>query len=318
VVHPNLLSKRWILRSRLAAEGWHGRNAELASVTILNGFGISLGDGIIGLQALRAAMEFGAIRGEVVLARHATPAKPLVPQLYDLARDFASNVPMTEAAARFDSESGKVIDIRDFALDPGFARTSMVDFFLARLGLDPGAVPPALKRNAWLAPRAKPLPEPPGPAGYVLVCPKASIPLRDMPEAVHAALLARLARRGVSPVLTQGPASSDALPAAPCGTLLELCALVAAARCVISTDTATVHLADAFGVPCLAFFTTHRPEWRMRDYPRCQAVHLPPPTLPESLEFARSAADFAAAEAAWFPDGADLGWLDRALTDFGV
>ena len=284
----------------------------MGPTTILNGFGISLGDGIIGLQALFAARQLKAIEGGVVLARIEPPAKPLVPQLYRLAADLAEVVPMSDAPV-----SGRVIDIRDFAFDPFFGRVAMIDFFLTRLGLRPETVPSALKRMNWLAPRAGPQALPLE-AGYVLVCPNASIPLRDMPGTVHEALLARLARRGWGPVLTQGPALAGAVTMPHCETIEALCAYVAGARAVISTDTAMVHLADAFSKPCLVFMTTHRPAMRVRDYPLCRAVHLPVAGLPENTEFVRSDADIAAAQAAWFPDGSDLGWLDHALDQFGA
>jgi hypothetical protein len=284
---------------------------ELGLTTIVNGFGISLGDGIIGLQALYAARSLGAIAGDVVLARIEPPAKPLVPQLYALATDLAEVLPMAAAPS-----AGRLIDIQDFAFDPFFARLPMIDFFLTRLGLWPQNVPAALKRNAWLAPRAAPLPALPLAPGYVLVCPKASIPLRDMPPEVHEALLERLAARTGSPILTQGPAVAGAGAAPACATLKDLCALVAGARCVISTDTAMVHLADAFSVPCLAVMTTHRPEMRVRDYPLCQPVYLPTAGLPENIEFVRGEADLAGGRAAGVPDGPGLAWLDRALDQF--
>jgi len=303
VVHPVPVSKHWLRHLRLADPERHGRNSELPPITVLNGFGISLGDGIIGLQALSAVQALGMIEGPVVLARVEPPQKPLVPQLYALAHDLAAVVPMAEA-----NLGGRVIDIRDFAYDTGFARVSMIDFFLERLGVAPESVPADLKRNRWLAPRAGKLPDLGLSPGYTLVCPKASIALRDMPEAVHRALLLRLS----GAVLTQGAPSGAAVAAPACATIRDLCALVAGAGRVISTDTAMTHLADAFSVPCLTVFTTHRPEWRARDYPLCQAVHLPA-DLPESIEFTRGAADLAAARAAWFPDGDDLSWLDRAL-----
>jgi hypothetical protein len=176
----------------------------------------------------------------------------------------------------------------------------MIDYFLRALGLDPSAVPPGLRRNAWLAPRV--VPEITS-RGHVLVCPRTNSALRDMPDEVHAHILAWLAGR--APVLTQA-----SLP--PAERFAELCGLVAGARLVVSADTAMVHLADAFAVPCLAFFTTHRPEWRVRDYPLCRPVHLDA-GLPEALEFVRDAADIAACRAAWFARGADLGWLDAQL-----
>ena len=280
--------------------------------TILNGFGISLGDGIIGLQALSAAQRLGAIAGPVVLARTEPPAKPLVPQLYRLATAFAEVVPMAQAPV-----SDRTIDIRDFAFDPLFAQVPMIDFFLIRLGVRPESVPAALKRIGWLSPRVVPLPAPAVRPGYVLVCPNASIALRDMPAAVHAALIARLGARGWGPIVTQGPEIAGAVSMPHCATIEALCAFVAGARAVISTDTAMVHLADAFSIPCLVFMTTHRPAMRVRDYPLCRAVHLPVAGFPDSIEFIRSEADVEAAQAAWFPDGPGLAWLDRALDQFG-
>ncbi|HTH99478.1 MAG TPA: glycosyltransferase family 9 protein [Acidisoma sp.] len=276
--------------------------------TILNGFGISLGDGIIGLQALAAARETGALTGRVVLGRTEPPAKPLVPQLYRLADEFAEVLPMAEAP-----RAGRVIDIRDFAFDPRFACVSMIDFFLARLEIKPETIPAALKRNRWLRGCAGALPPLGLPPDYFLLCPAASIALRDMPEPVQAAIVSRLTARGWAPVVTQGAAVPGTVQAPAVRTIQALCALVAGASAVISTDTAMVHLADAFDRPCLALFTTHRPEWRVRDYPLCTPLHLPVPALPESIEFPRSAADLQAARAAWFPEGADLTWLDRAL-----
>jgi Glycosyltransferase family 9 (heptosyltransferase) len=286
-------------------------------VAILNGFGRTLGDGIIGLQALHLAIRLGAIAQYPTLFRLGDlPA--MVQSLYGAA-DFADidTLPPSHAtpAIRFDGARhfDHVIDIRDFAFEPDFQRTSMVDFFLRRLGVDPEIIPACLRRNTWLAPRVVAQPTD-WPAGYVLVCPQSSMPLRDMPLEIHERILRQLAMLG--PVVTQGkvPAAleGEVLHAPPCETLAEMCALVRNARWVISTDTGMVHLADAFEVPCLAFFPTHRPEWRVRDYPRCVPIALRS-ALPAGLEFARGNQDHAAAHRAWFPEGADLGWLTRTI-----
>ena len=87
---------------------------------------------------------------------------------------------------------------------------------------------------------------------------------------------------------------------------------------MVSADTAMPHLADAYHVPCLTFFTTHRPEWRVRDYPNVRAVHLPVQGLPGALEFARDTGDEAAARLAWFQRGSDLAWVAQEVTRFTV
>lgn len=283
---------------------------EKQSVAILNGFGRTLGDGVIGLQALSVAIARGRIAPAPVPMLFRLPGlPPVLRQLYGLAGDLASveelpwNAekpgPLPEAAREFRS----VIDLRDFAFDPAFRGTPMIDYFLARLGVDLAAVPAAEKRNSWLAPRMDPIP--PREPAYVLVCPTAAMEMRCMPNAVHDRIVGWLTTHQNLPVLSQA-----ILP--PETTLAGLCALVAGAALIVGTDTAMVHLADAFSVPCLAFFPTHRPEWRVRDYPLCRAVHLPS-RLPEAIEFARDEADIAEAKAAWFARGADLNWLEPIL-----
>jgi Glycosyltransferase family 9 (heptosyltransferase) len=281
---------------------------QAGSTAILNGFGRSLGDSIIGLQALTLATEAGTIAPDPVLLR--LPGLPTITrQLYDAARHLASVEtlpwadekpgPPPSVADGFD----RVIDLRDFAFDPGFRGMAMIDFFLQRLDLDPGQVA-AQKRNGWLASRVQPEPSSLK-SGYVLLCPTAAMQIRCMPTQIHDAAMAWLCAHTDQPVLSQAGLPRET-------SLAALCGLVASAGLIVSTDTAMVHLADAFSVPCLAFFTTHRPEWRVRDYPLCRAVHLPA-ALPPALEFARSDDDRRAALAAWFPDGQNLGWLDRAL-----
>lgn len=273
-----------------------------SSLAVLGGFGLSLGDGVIGLQALHAAQSLGLI-GRPRLYRQS--GLGLVDGLYRLAADMAEVSalpagwpPMRSAdlAGAFD----RVIDMRDFALNPGFRGVAMIDFFLRQLGIDPMAVPARLKRNGWLAGRGRASHPERAPPGYVLVCPGSSMALRDMPVAVHHDILRWLLACQDLPVLTQGdPGDTGAQTVAACVDIETLLRLVGGARAIVSTDTAMVHLADALDVPTLAFFVTHRPQWRVRDYPGCSAVHWPAAGLPEALEFSRGAADLAAAGQAW-------------------
>ncbi len=287
-----------------------------ASLAILNGFGISLGDSIIGLQALWAAQQLGHVQAPPVLFRR-PGLRPMVDLVYPLAANFCSVQPLPaalEPSSLLAQGFARVIDMRDFAFDPAFRGTAMIDFFLRKLELAPETVPAALRRNLWLASHVRPVPPSFG-AGYALVCPTSSMPMRDMPPVAHGRILRWLRARGLR-VVTQGPPGASARAAPVVENMPELCGLVAGAACVISTDTAMVHLADAFSVPCLAFFTTHRPEWRVRDYPHCTPVYLRPEGLPEALEFVRRPEDEAATRAAWERLGADMAWLDPVLERF--
>lgn len=281
-------------------------------LAILNGFGLTLGDSIIGLQALQAALALNALGGLRPISFRVQPERtPLIAELYARARHLAEIHPQPYHDIGL-GEPDRLIDIRDFAFDPAFRGVAMIDYFLSHLGLDPAQVPAALKRNAWLAPAMRLRRRDDLPARYVLVCPHATMAMREMPEHAHAAILRHLVAKQFLPVLTQGSAPQDlgrvtAVPLAR--SLGELCELVAGASLMVSTDTAMVHLADAFAVPCLVVFTTHRPEWRVRDYPLCRPLHRPA-ELPAAIEFARGPQDIVTAQAAW---GEDLGWLDGAL-----
>ena len=222
---------------------------------------------------------------------------PMVRSLYDAAGDMARIADLPSAAATPDVPSG-AIDLRDYAFDPGFRGVAMIDFFLGRLGVAPASVPSVARRNTWLAHRLPRCPEW-DPSGPVLLCPHASMPLRDMPDAVADTILTHVASRRV-PVAAQRPAPD----------ISALAAMVRGSRLVVSTDTGMVHLADAMAVPCLAFFPSHDPALRVRDYPLCRPVRLEA-DLPPGLEFARDEHDVAAAHAAWLRPGLD--WLGPVL-----
>ncbi|HUC16093.1 MAG TPA: glycosyltransferase family 9 protein [Acetobacteraceae bacterium] len=284
-------------------------------LAILNGFGMTLGDSVIGLTALAAVLGAGRFaERRPLLVRKPLFGRRLIHELYATASPFA-DVTWFPYRAALAPPFEMRIDIREFAFDPAFRATSMIDYFLTRLGVDPAGIPAGAKRNTWLAATIRPR-RPAGlPRKYVLVCPRAAMAMRTMPAPVHARLLASLLAVQTLPVVTQGrPAEPHPrilyCPAVP--SLAELAGLVAGAALIVSTDTAMVHLADAWSVPTLAFFITHRPEWRARDYPLCTAIHLPAP-LPQAIEFARDAADIAAAEGAWTARGPDLPWLEPAL-----
>ncbi len=283
----------------------------------MNGFGLALGDSVIGLQALHAAQSLGHLPRPVLLRR--TDCRPMVRALYTLVGDFAdladlpdglSTTPPPPLPEDLIRGHRPVIDLRDFAFDADFRAVAMIDFFLRRLGLAPAQVPPDLRRNTWLAPRVRPRRVDGLPKHYILFCPNASMPQRDMPKAVQHRLLRALIDLQGLPVVTQGELPPDlaarVVSVPECQTIEELCGLVSHAAMIVATDTAISHLADAWSVPCHVAFTTHRPEWRVRDYPHCSATLLPVRGLPPALEFLRDDDDLRAVHDGWREGAAQL------------
>lgn len=103
---------------------------------------------------------------------------------------------------------------------------------------------------------------------FVVVHPTSRWLFKCWPESHMAALLTRLAARGLRLVLTSGPASAEQervrqiLASAPASgvdvagplTLKDLAALIARARLFIGVDSAPMHMAAAVGTPVVAFF----------------------------------------------------------------
>ena len=143
-------------------------------------------------------MELDALSAKPVLFRLGG-LSPIIQGAYAAAADLGEVRDLPWANATRDkpfpgaAAFARCIDIRDFAFDPAFRGVAMIDYFLGALGLNPQAVPPRLRRNAWLASRIPPAPQ----QGYALVCPRTSTALRTMPGEVHDVVVATLARRGL-------------------------------------------------------------------------------------------------------------------------
>jgi ADP-heptose:LPS heptosyltransferase len=115
---------------------------------------------------------------------------------------------------------------------------------------------------------------PPPVRGAALVHPGAAFPGRRWPAERFAAVARHLAAAGADVRITGGPAEVDLARevAARAGlgeeavlagrtTSLELAALVAAARVVVSGDTGTAHLASAYRRPSVVLFGPVSPAW---------------------------------------------------------
>lgn len=273
--------------------------ARCATVQVINGMGVALGDSIIGLTALDAlrgahpALRFVLYR-PARLARH-------VAQLDALAGSVATIRTLPVALDALPAADPR-IDVGNQLYRPAFAALPMIDYFLDALGAEPAAIPAEAKRNRWLARLALPaLPAPWRARRYALFSADASTPLRSIPPARRAALVERIAQRYGLPVLGFGPVEHRAyvdVRALSPDTAAYL-AWVRGASVLIGADSSAIHVADGFDVPTLACFTSIAPELRVRDYPHCRPVTVPVPPALHDRHASDDPADIAAVDAAY-------------------
>ncbi len=137
-----------------------------------------------------------------------------------------------------------------------------------------GAEPPARflpPDGRWLL--DPPRPSPTGPWGepFSVLLPGAGRPDKILPAPTLADTARHLVGLGMDVVVAWGPSERDraqevvalggaGVHLAPATDLMELTALLGAARVVVGGDTGPVHLAASLGVPTLAVFVTTNPE----------------------------------------------------------
>jgi hypothetical protein len=252
------------------------RPPENDELHVLNGMGVTLGDSIIGMNAL-AWLKARHPRLHIHLYR--TPhAPPFVERLYAMARHIVFRVSYLPVPAA--GLPDEVVDLSDFLHWPAFDREPMVDFFFRGLGMVAEDVPAAAKANRWLAQLPLP-PLPPAWRGrpYVLLCDRASTPLRTLPQAQAAGLADRVWQAYRLPVCGLHPVAHSHFHdiSAHSHSLDRYLAWVRGASVLVGVDSSAIHVAAGFDVPTLAFFVSIDPALRVRDYPRCRAVDLRSP-----------------------------------------
>jgi hypothetical protein len=278
--------------------------AAVSHVHVINGMGVTLGDSVIGVTALRAIKAiFPHISFTIYRPEH-TPI--YVKKLYELAAPSLGAIvelPFTLGAL---AQGELRIDIGNHLFWPKFAELPMIDFFIDAMGLKPETISGEHKRNNWL--NELTLPAPHAMDGeYVLLCTTASTPVRSIPASQHACFAEVLWQRFRLPVAGFGAIDhahyTDLAPySASTG---DFVALIRGARYLFTPDTAALHIAAGFDIPTTGFFTTIAPGLRARDYPRCHSVSLPVPQL-RGIQASSLPSDIERIERAYFA-------LDTAL-----
>jgi hypothetical protein len=250
--------------------------ADARRLHLINGFGVTLGDSIIGLTAMFALK---SLHPHLTFTIYRPAHAPrYVQRLYELAAPlFGEIVSLPVALAGLPDDEPK-IDIGNHLFWPRFASMPMIDFFLWAMSVAPERIASGGKCNRWLA--DLPLPrvnEPP----YALLCADASTPVRSIPHAARVRMVERLTEEFDLPVLGFGAVNHPRYrDISACSHDTDtFFAWIRHARHVVTSDTAALHVAAGFDVPTTAIFTTIAASLRARDYAYCAAIELRLPHL---------------------------------------
>lgn len=242
-------------------------------IALLNGFGTMLGDTALGCGALMAADPLlRELPFQVEYHAYASwNARPGVETLLKSCPRIAavqSYSPTLDQLRQYDA----YVDFSSLLSLPGYGTQYFIDFYLRHLGVNPEAVPSALKKpwfefDAGLlqhVPTVLPVSSRP----TLLLHPHASTPLRSMPSPFVRRLLDDLvAHTDYRVVLVVNPGFALSawgdrvldLSAWSAKSLQHMGAIVQAVDAVVSVDTLVIHVAHAAGKPSLDILTASEP-----------------------------------------------------------
>jgi len=262
------------------------RSRDSVRLGILNGFGTSHSDTLVGLTAFREVRKRLAAAGiaETQVEMWTRPSG------YDSAVavsnmhggvDRVEMLPMPiDRFLKLDAywDLGGLVD------RPNVHRRCTVDFFLELMGVDPSGVPRSDKRNRLSL--SIPVVKEVGDAlreitsRYVILHPLAGNLQRNMPAQVFRELCSRLVDAtdmdvaSLVPVPSMHPRHVD-LSAISAGGFEQYCSLIKNSAGLVTVDTSAYHVADAFSVPSVAIFSSTNPDLRTRYYPTVEGILLP-------------------------------------------
>lgn len=236
---------------------------------IVNGFGGALGDCTIGISAFRVVSQylhqhFPSVGCDILFGPGISPATvDIVGQAPEVEQVLFEALTAAEFA-QYDA----YFDFSNLTSRPGFSEMPIVDWVLWWCGLAPQDVPPEQKRNrghiledAWQAVQTLVCDQP---GQKVLFNPKASVPLRSMPEDVALQFAKRLLELDPEiklvidqPMDCKHPRLIDL--SGQIDSPEKFKALVGQMDGVITVDTFAIHQADISSTPCVTLFSSIAP-----------------------------------------------------------
>ncbi|MGZ5025603.1 MAG: glycosyltransferase family 9 protein [Methylobacter sp.] len=261
-------------------------------LALLNGVGTMLGDTLVGSSAVEIAIRrlhetIGAVEVHAILAWNARPGTENIMARSPAVTYVQGHSITLNNLCSYDAYWDFSVLLRM----EGYNSIPLIDFYLNSLGIDPESVSPAEKLPMLRLPTAlimearSILAERSQGRKTVLIQGLASTPLRSMPDAFFAQLIADvLSETDVCVLLTQP--LPGGFPNHYPDRIIHLedwcrpstdhyLSVVVAANAIISVDSLAIHAAMAAQIPGVVIFTTLSPALRLAYAPRLTGILIP-------------------------------------------
>lgn len=256
-------------------------------IAVMNGFGSAMGDSVIGFTALRTfyqilSNKFEKVQLDVFLRFDAVDRLKLVYQQHQII-DHIGGMPIdVSTLLKYDL----IVDFSGIIsrYDQWASNWAMIDFYLAKFGIDPAKVLQLHKRNLLQLNKEADqaviptLVELRNRGKLLLFHPQTSSPTRSIPPEHYARFLNFLIEKtdyfiiSVTQIAFEHPRFQDISTISK--SFHELCSIVSHCDAILCADTAIYHLADAFNIPTVALFSSIDPPLRIRYYPTVVGILL--------------------------------------------
>lgn len=242
------------------------------NINIINGMGVTLGDSIIGINALDCIKKLNK-NIKITLIRPAS-CRPYIEEVYNIPNALIDNIHYMPYELSKLQKNPVNIDIGNQLYWSDFNTLEMHDFFLKSLGIEPATIPDEWKRNYWLQDYL--------PASlcngqkYVLFCPNASTRLRAIPEKYHLKIIDLLYSTYNLPVYgfssVQHPKFRNVT--LECRDTRKFINMISNASYVYTCDSSALHISAGYDIPTTCVFTSIPPDLRSKYYNRCSSIYI--------------------------------------------
>ncbi|AHG20667.2 hypothetical protein Z042_14370 [Chania multitudinisentens RB-25] len=246
---------------------------DIKNLTIINGMGVTLGDSIVGINALYTIKKLNNDINIRVIRPELCPS--YVNDIYLLSK----NIIDTLSYMPFDIEEiphtqdSIIIDIGNQLYWKDFSKKEMHDFFLYNLGVNPKEIEDCEKSNYWL--KDVELPEV-SLGDYVLFCPDASTKIRSIPSRFHQKIVEELSKKHQKKIMGFTDIEHDNYIniKALSKKTENFISIVKNSKYLYTCDSSALHIGAGFEIPTTCIFTTVRPTYRSFYYKNCESYYI--------------------------------------------